>query len=400
MSEVYVADYDYGKHANCMDLLNLIAATVEDRAYSVKEFFEKLEERKYPVTLSDIEADEEIMSNARFADLVSQAKTNLIPFENYASTQSDDINIGDIVDKKQKGGFFDGLFKSKKKDTVASDPDIAALERMENNEIEDEEDDELIEDIMFTAAEDGAVNLVSKPKVKTTPVDAVVKETPLDNDTKFKMNKVCELLKDMVPKNTIITTSYNYQNSAFFSVQLQFPNGTTNVITVDAGTFLPDYYSIISADLNGMGAIPLDDPIAQKIIDTPMYKLTDEETKYITDTYYLDNLGLYYVYDFSTLKGMSKFDATNAKKFSDILTNIGEKFQDPATGDVPRFRFKEFNWIDDFTIISDDKVKMPLAYSGENSSWIGNVEVVVEDGKVKTCTSINKPNPAVVQNIA
>jgi hypothetical protein len=180
-----------------------------------------------------------------------------------------------------------------------------------------------------------------------------------------------------------------------YPVSITKPDGTSNCITIDAKSVLPDYYSVMAASYdNSIAFIPLEHELARKIINDPTYRTTQEDIKDVIDKYCFDNVRLYYTFDFSNIKGLNKLNSENRKKLSEILTKISNTMYNRNYNNVPRFRFEEFNWIDDFVLVSDEKCKSPLAYYGENSAWISGQRITLKDGNISV-KFVNQQNARV-----
>lgn len=109
--------------------------------------------------------------------------------------------------------------------------------------------------------------------------------------------------------------------------------------------------------------------IIKRVFDTAFYVMTPEEIQSVlVDHFY--NMGIYRYVDMSNTGFLSKLSTEDFQKLGKKLTFIINKCRDlynPNGEDVPRFRFKEFESIDKFSIISDSEVISPLSVTNETS---------------------------------
>ena len=406
----------------CIDILDILFATVQYSTFSVPEFFEQLAEKEIPVSLF-YEIEKHVSLNNEQKEWVEEAKKSLLPYQYSTSNQVKKIDVTDKVEKAQEKEEvkkeFNKVVKTAKKfvqDNVRKQEEATKEKGAEDatktgveidlskltEKVVTPVFDSLIKDesssidpaeITFQEMEDGLVEHVDKigsePKNPIT-VDYTV---PQDLDTKREINEIVDTVKNLVPEKSIITVSYD--GLGMYPVSITKPDGTSNCITIDAKTILPDYYSVMAAGYNNSIAfIPLEHELARKIINDPTYRPTQEDIKDVVDKYCFDNVKLYYTFDFSNIKGLNKLNKENRKKLSEILTKISNTMYNRYCNNIPRFRFEEFNWIDDFVLVSDEKCKSPLFYYGEHSGWISGQRITLKDGNISV-KLVNQQNARV-----
>jgi hypothetical protein len=406
----------------CIEILDILFATVQYSTFTVSEFFEQLTEKEIPVSLF-YEIEKHVSLNNDQKEWVEEAKKSLLPYQYSTSNQVKKIDVGEKVekvqDKEEVKKEFNKAIKTAKKfvqDNVRKQEEATKEKGVEDatktgveidlskltEKVVTPVFDSLIKDesssidpaeITFQEMEDGLVEHVDKidsePKNPIT-VDYTV---PQDLDTKREINEIVDTVKNLVPEKSIITVSYD--GLGMYPVSITKPDGTSNCITIDAKSVLPDYYSVMAASYdNSIAFIPLEHELARKIINDPTYRTTQEDIKDVIDKYCFDNVRLYYTFDFSNIKGLNKLNSENRKKLSEILTKISNTMYNRNYNNVPRFRFEEFNWIDDFVLVSDEKCKSPLAYYGENSAWISGQRITLKDGNISV-KLVNQQNARV-----
>lgn len=359
---------------------------------SLKEFWDAYDAAGLTVTADDLEAAVETLPSIYGKELeakyAKRFREEIWPFRLLAQTQVNTIDISDAVNTNQ----------SPVRKTLDSANELKAAAKKKFSFNKKKETNNKVESVINT---DGTVQTVvdtqyniidenrpqynfQQPPVQSNVFVPQIEGNHVNIDVQHNLNMICGLLKDRLPSGTLIETKYSFGD--FYTAIITFVDGTVNTLTIDAKTMLPDYYGIVTKTKTyGTIMVPIAtgcDNINKKLITTPLYELTEEETKEIISKYYLADIGIYYCFDLSSLKGLRKLSKKNKERFQKILSDLGSTLRDVNTNDVPRFRFKEFNWINDFVIISDDKVKSPLRSLNETSPWIVNCEFTIKNGKI------------------
>ena len=145
-----------------------------------------------------------------------------------------------------------------------------------------------------------------------------------------------------------------------------------------------EYYTIDPAFIMGMGRfgifarVPNDHiivpfeckEIVEKVITNSFYILTADDVSKVL-SYYFMNMGLYRYIDMTDTEKLAKLSRDELNKLDSKLTFILKKFSESNPGKtIPRVRFKRFESVDDFELISDKLTKSPLSFSGETESSI------------------------------
>lgn len=145
-----------------------------------------------------------------------------------------------------------------------------------------------------------------------------------------------------------------------------------------------EFYNIDPAIVMGMGRfgifarvpndqiiVPFDcKEIVEKVITNSFYILTADDVSKVL-TYYFMNMSLYRYIDMSDTEKLAKLSRDELNELDIKLTFLIQKFSDSNPGKlIPRLRFKKFESVDDFELISDQLTKSPLAFSGETVSSI------------------------------
>lgn len=145
-----------------------------------------------------------------------------------------------------------------------------------------------------------------------------------------------------------------------------------------------EFYNIDPAIVMGMGRfgifaripndhiiVPFDcKEIVQKVITNSFYILTADDINRVL-SYYFMNMGLYRYIDMSNTEKLAKLSRDELNELDIKLTFLLQKFSESNPGKIiPRVRFKRFESIDDFELISDQLTMSPLAFSGETVNSI------------------------------
>lgn len=152
-------------------------------------------------------------------------------------------------------------------------------------------------------------------------------------------------------------------------IQLTFPD-KQQAFWIDPSIIIGDGFNLYwQADAPIMINIAKNRDIIQKILDNPNYVLTPEEYNRVRAGQF-KNDGLYDCLDMSGMsKSIHSMNADTMFKFEEKLNKIFGRnpqngaFMNPvfqAYGKMFRFRFSKFKDINDFTLVSDDKVKSPV----------------------------------------
>lgn len=139
-------------------------------------------------------------------------------------------------------------------------------------------------------------------------------------------------------------------------------NGQPTVFLIDPNIIIGNGYNILGNTIaTGTCLINIrnNKDIVKKIIDNPAYILTDAEYKQIKRGQFI-NEELYAILDMSgTSKYLKRLDP---KQFSQLEEKLNKIFGTPnvifgGLQFIPRFRFMIFKSINNFTLVSDSKVK-------------------------------------------
>lgn len=152
-------------------------------------------------------------------------------------------------------------------------------------------------------------------------------------------------------------------------IQLNFPD-RQQAYWIDPSIIIGDGFNLYwQADAPIMINIAKNRDIIQKILDNPAYVLTPEEYNSVRAGQF-KNDGLYDCLDMSGMsKNINNMNADTMFKFEEKLNKIfginpqTGVFANPVFqgyGKLFRFRFSKFKNIDDFTLVSDEKVKSPV----------------------------------------
>lgn len=152
-------------------------------------------------------------------------------------------------------------------------------------------------------------------------------------------------------------------------IQLNFPD-RQQAYWIDPSIIIGDGFNLYwQADVPIMINIAKNRDIIQKILDNPAYALTPEEYNRVRAGQF-KNDGLYDCLDMSGMsKNINNMNADTMFKFEEKLNKIfginpqTGVFANPVFqgyGKLFRFRFSKFKNIDDFTLVSDEKVKSPV----------------------------------------
>ena len=152
-------------------------------------------------------------------------------------------------------------------------------------------------------------------------------------------------------------------------IQLSFPD-RQQAYWIDPSIIIGDGFNLYwQADSPIMINISRNRDIIKKILDYPNYALTPEEYNRVRACQF-KNDGLYDCLDMSGMsRNINGMNADTMFKFEEKLNKIfgidpqTGAFSNPVFqgyGKLFRFRFSKFKSIDDFTLVSDEKVKSPV----------------------------------------
>ena len=152
-------------------------------------------------------------------------------------------------------------------------------------------------------------------------------------------------------------------------IQLSFPD-RQQAYWIDPSIIIGDGFNLYwQADSPIMINISRNRDIIKKILDDPNYALTPEEYNRVRACQF-KNDGLYDCLDMSGMsRNINGMNADTMFKFEEKLNKIfgidpqTGAFSNPVFqgyGKLFRFRFSKFKSIDDFTLVSDEKVKSPV----------------------------------------
>ena len=152
-------------------------------------------------------------------------------------------------------------------------------------------------------------------------------------------------------------------------IQLSFPD-RQQAYWIDPSIIIGDGFNLYwQADSPIMINISRNRDIIKKILDNPNYALTPEEYNRVRACQF-KNDGLYDCLDMSGMsRAINSMNTDTMYKFEEKLNKIFSR--DPQTGafgnpvfqgygKLFRFRFSKFKDIDNFTLVSDEKVKSPV----------------------------------------
>ena len=172
-------------------------------------------------------------------------------------------------------------------------------------------------------------------------------------------------------------------------IQLSFPD-RQQAYWIDPSIIIGDGFNLYwQADSPIMINISRNRDIIKKILDDPTYALTPEEYNRVRVCQF-KNDGLYDCLDMSGMsKNINNMNADTMFKFEEKLNKIfginpqTGAFANPVFqgyGKLFRFRFSKFKSIDDFTLVSDEKVKSPV--QGVNDILIGMTVLVYKNNYI------------------
>ena len=221
-----------------------------------------------------------------------------------------------------------------------------------------------------------------EPKVGKRPNRGVIGTVPKKGTPEYKMVKeVCDELSDelnkldYIPKGTKMSTGGDGFGN--FWATIAVPGLPENRFSIDAKVNVPNTFSIIWTDIEGRSQnAPLESAAAEKLILGRYGEITNQDNIDILKKYYpfggkINLAGMFYAYDFRAIgEHIMSMNEEDLGQFFNNLANVCAYVSDAKTGDVPRMRFVNFEWIDNFSVVSDDDVWMPMEASGDNSAWI------------------------------
>ena len=110
--------------------------------------------------------------------------------------------------------------------------------------------------------------------------------------------------------------------------------------------------------------------IVKNVLANKFYILNPNEFQQVIEDYF-NNLTLYSYIDMSNTGFLNKLSKDDFIKLGKKLTFIINKVKEQTkTSQPPRFRFKKWKSVNDFSIVSDGKVISPLENTGETSAVI------------------------------
>lgn len=203
----------------------------------------------------------------------------------------------------------------------------------------------------------------------STPITPIVfSNTKLDTNTS---NEVTESKKNEIKAafgKLLKNTKYELKkNGELITMYLPgvIVNNSVGTLTIDPNVVIGDGINIIAASpLGGSTAfnVAKNRDIVKKLLENPNYIMTKDEYLRSRKGQFVND-ELYSVVDMS---GMSKYVGQMSKEQKDMFEKrLQTIFMTPnpffATfGTIPRFRFSIFKNVNEFTLVSDDKVKVPF----------------------------------------
>lgn len=172
-------------------------------------------------------------------------------------------------------------------------------------------------------------------------------------------------------------------------IQLSFPD-RQQAYWIDPSIIIGDGFNLYwQADSPIMINIAKHRDIVQKILDDPNYALTPEEYNSVRAAQF-KNDGLYDCLDMSGMsRAINNMNADTMYKFEEKLNKIFSRnpqtgaFANPVFqgyGKLFRFRFSKFKDVDNFTLVSDEKVKSPV--QGVNDVLLGMTILVYKNNYI------------------
>lgn len=264
---------------------------------------------------------------------------------------------------------------------IGVDPDLITVSKPDNDaEILEEETLDNGDTVFRPAPE----NDLDKPH----PIRFTYRDDSMNRDKPVSMDQdIYDKIEDFVKRVAGEDAKYGYNELPGGMYQIYFENATSATIDPDI---------VIGNGINLLGTVRIKNPnnpkkyifdnvlvnidadpdIAAKVLTSPGYILTAEEYQTALSRQFM-NTGIYSYIDMS---GMSKhllnLSAGDFSKLGKKLTCITGGFaQTPC-----RMRFEEFNSVDDFTLVSDTKVKIPIPH--EMQHYILNMRIEAKEDHI------------------
>ena len=180
-----------------------------------------------------------------------------------------------------------------------------------------------------------------------------------------RLRKVGNLVKKYIPdgaKFDLRETKYKDQIVSSYDLIVNDNNGVRSY-TLDNGTIIPGRISLLCyTEYNNYTiAVPLikkERALVKKALSS-IYKITNAEFNSLYSDYYLPDITLYNNIDFTGANFLHQMSNSDKAKFSKYLDFVVKSFIN-MSGRNPIFRFLNFNCVDNFTLISDEKCYSPV----------------------------------------
>lgn len=227
--------------------------------------------------------------------------------------------------------------------------------------------------------------LLNNPIVQTAQQIIKDDKSPITDAEKVKkklskeVDKIASIVKNYVGRGTIISVSPADPEGTVFDLTIEDGRGKRSY-AIDPCSIIPNLYSVTVTTTTGyIVAVPIITAAQTLLISIfqGAYALTDEDIEIIRKYYVTTQEGpglrldIYTNIDFSKMKVIAELSPENKEK---LFMTLSEIFKANPTTD--RFRFKNFKWIDDFELVSDDKVRKSIF----NNTTISGATIKYKEG--------------------
>ena len=215
--------------------------------------------------------------------------------------------------------------------------------------------------------------------------EEIIKPIQGNNISNELFAKLTSEFKDFFPKES----KYNYYRNerGQIIIDLTTKEGIRNEYIVDDGSVMGanKLYLLCNLDYDTIFVSTDHKDIIKKSLANKMYTLTKEEIDIVNKDYF-ENQSIYRYIDMSNTDFLNKLSDEDKKILNNKLTfilNILSNQTMPGQ-DLPRLRFNNWDSVNEFCIISDNKVKSPLLVEGATSSILVNGLIFIVNGDTLT----------------
>lgn len=290
--------------------------------------------------------------------------------------------------------MFDLDNENIKKETLQLSPFILSMKEIESRKTETtmENIQQRKEQLAAEAehpeddAPDNEENVIIPDLVKEDDMDKIVKpvqffdnenlQKPLHNNKQGNLSKEeFEKLENHFSKY-LTNVNYRYDKSGdLYNLYITRSEeyGIEDNYIIDDGKVMGLGKIYVLANIPGDTIfVSVDDheDIVRNVLATKFYVLNPNEIQQVIEDYF-NNLAVYSYIDMSNTSFLNDISKKDFVKLGKKLTFIVNKVKELSkTSEYPRFRFKKWKSVDDFSIVSDGKVISPLEHTGETSGVI------------------------------